>query len=219
MREIANLRSVNRKFCWLTYLHKKVNKSSKFSKKVFKIEILTELKYFLKEFVEELKLHFHFSELIYCNYYISFFDSFDLDHFLLHLLFCPQSELVFNDCYFCPMILIDDTEASLEFFNSTEHHFRLIFAWSVFFVLDLLDKFISQKNDRFRCNEFYESESKYQIIKSCEERCMKFVVIANPTDLIISYFEVFVRFFVISFIKFQKTVYFFLINKQDILIK
>ena len=93
------------------------------------------------------------------------------------------------------MILIDDTEASLEFFNSTEHHFRLIFAWSVFFVLDLLDKFISQKNDRFRCNEFYESESKYQIIKSCEERCMKFVVIANPTDLITSCFEVFVCFF------------------------
>ena len=74
------------------------------------------------------------------------------------------------------MILIDDTEASLEFFNSTEHYFRLIFARSVF-LPDLLDKFILQKNDRFRCNVFYESESKYQIIKSCEERCMKFVVI------------------------------------------
>ena len=89
MREIANLRSVNRKFCWLTYLHKKVNKSSKFSKKVFKIEILTELKSFLKEFVEELKLDFDFSDLIYFSYYVSFFDSFDLDQFLLQLLFCP----------------------------------------------------------------------------------------------------------------------------------
>ena len=117
VRDIANLRLVNGKFCWLTYLHKTVNKSSKFSEKVFKIEILTELKSFLKEFVEELKLYFHFSELIYCNYYISFFDSFDLDQFLLHLLFCPQSEL------------------SLEFFNSTEHYLRLIFARSVFFCL------------------------------------------------------------------------------------
>ena len=45
------------------------------------------------------------------------------------------------------MILIDDTEASLEFFNSTEHYFRLIFARSVFSP-DLLDKFASQKNDR-----------------------------------------------------------------------
>ena len=44
------------------------------------------------------------------------------------------------------MILIDDTEASLEFFNSTKHYFRLIFARSAFSP-DLLDKFISQKND------------------------------------------------------------------------
>ena len=63
------------------------------------------------------------------------------------------------------MILIDDTEASLEFFNSTEHYFRLIFARSVF-SLDLLDKFLSQKNGRFRCHVFHESESKYQITKS-----------------------------------------------------
>ena len=194
VRDIANIQLVKGKFCWLTYLHKTVNKFSKFSKKIFKIEILTELKSFLKEFVEELKLHFDFSELIYFNYYLSFFDSFDLDQFLLHLFFCPRSELVFNDCYFCSMILIDDTEASLEFFNSTEHYFRLIFARSVFSP-DLLDKFILQKNDRFRCNVFYESESKYQIIKSCEERYLKFVVKANPTGLIISYFEVFVRFF------------------------
>ena len=42
------------------------------------------------------------------------------------------------------MILIDDTEASLEFSNSTEHYFRLIFARSVFSP-DLLNKFVSQK--------------------------------------------------------------------------
>ena len=33
---------------------------------------------------------------------------------------------------------------------------------------------------------------------------MKFVVIANPTDLIISYFEVFVRFFCNFFYKMSK---------------
>ena len=51
------------------------------------------------------------------------------------------------------MILIDDTEAFIEFFNSTEHYFRLIFARSVF-LSELSDKFISQKNDQFRCNVF-----------------------------------------------------------------
>ena len=89
MRDIANLRLVSQKFRWLTYLHKTVNKFSKCSKKVFKIKILTELKSFLKEFGEELKLHFGFSELIYFNYYLPFFDSFDLDQILLHWLFCP----------------------------------------------------------------------------------------------------------------------------------
>ena len=38
------------------------------------------------------------------------------------------------------MILIDDTDASLEFFNSTEHYFRLIFARSAF-LPDLLNLF------------------------------------------------------------------------------
>ena len=89
MRDIANLRLVSQKFRWLTFFHKTVNKFSKLSKKIFKIIILSELKSFLKEFVEELKLHFDFSELIYFNYYLSFFDSFDLDHFLLHLFLSP----------------------------------------------------------------------------------------------------------------------------------
>ena len=105
-----------------------------------------------------MKLHFDFSELIYFNYYLSFFDSFDLDQLLLHLFFCPRSELVFNDCYFCSMILIDDTEASLEFFNSTEHYFRLIFARSVFSP-DLLDKFILRKNDRFLDVMYFTSQN------------------------------------------------------------
>ena len=218
MRDIANLRLVSQKFHFLTLLHKAVNKFSKFPKKIFKIKILTELKCFLKEFIEELKLHFDFSEIIYFNYCLSFFDSFDLVQFLLHLFFCPQAKLVFNDCYFFSMILIDDTEASLEFLNSTEYFFRLIFARLVF-PSDLSENLFHKKNDRFICNVFYKSESKYQIIKSCEERCMKFVAIVNPIDLIISYFEVFVRFFVIFFINCQKIVYFFLKNRLEILIK
>ena len=60
-----------------SFTHKTVNKFSKFSKKIFKIKILSELKCFLKEFIEELKLHFDFSEIIYFNYHLSFFDSFD----------------------------------------------------------------------------------------------------------------------------------------------
>ena len=87
MRDIANLRLVSQKFRFLTLLHKTVNKFSKFSKEIFKIEILTELKCFLKEFTEELKLHFDFSEIIYFNYRFFFFDSFDLVQFLLHLFF------------------------------------------------------------------------------------------------------------------------------------
>ena len=150
MRDIANLWLDSQKFRWLTRFHKAVNNFSKFSTNIFKIEILTELKSFLKKFVEELKLHFDFSELIYFNYPLSFFESFDLDQFLLHLLFCPRAELVFNGSNFCSMILIDDAEASLPIFNLPEHYFRLIFARSVF-SLDLSYKFISQKNDRFRC--------------------------------------------------------------------
>ena len=53
VRDIANFGLVTGKFLCLTYLHKTVNKFSKFSKKVFKIERLNEVKSFLKEFVEE----------------------------------------------------------------------------------------------------------------------------------------------------------------------
>ena len=108
------------------------------------------------------------------------------------------------------MILIDDTEASVEFFNSTEHCFRLIFAGSVFSP-GLSDKFISQKNDRFRC--ILQVRIEISDYKSCEERFMKFVVIANPTDLIISYFEVFVCFFLYFFYKMLK--YCSLLSKNE----
>ena len=83
------------------------------------------------------------------------------------------------------MILIDDTEASLELFNSTKHYFGLVFARSVFSP-DLLDKFISQKkmND-FDVLYFMSHNQNIKIIKPFEERCMKLVVIDNPTDLII----------------------------------
>ena len=91
-----------------------------------------------------MKLPFNFSDLTYFNYCLSFFDSFDLDQILLHLFFCPRVELVFNECYFGSMILANNTESSLEFFNSTIQFFKLIFAKSVF-PLDLLEKFISQK--------------------------------------------------------------------------
>ena len=54
------------------------------------------------------------------------------------------------------MILTDDSESSLEFFNSTEHYFRLVFSRSgPAFLPDLSDKFMLQKYDRFRCNVFY----------------------------------------------------------------
>ena len=39
------------------------------------------------------------------------------------------------------MILIDDTEVSFEYFNSTEHYFRLIFARSVFFMTYYINLF------------------------------------------------------------------------------
>ena len=168
VRYLVNLRLVNRKFCYITSLHKKVKKFSNFSKKIFKIEILTEIKSFLKNLIDELKLHFNFNDLIYFSYCLSFFDFFDLGQFLLHLFFY--------------------------IFQLNWTFFRLVIAKSVF-PPDLLEEFILQKNDQFRCNVFYESESKYQIIKSCEERCMKFIVAMNPTNLIISSFEVFVRFF------------------------
>ena len=56
VKDIANLRLISQKFRWLNCLNKTVNKFSKFSEKIFKIEILTELKSFLKEFIEKLKL-------------------------------------------------------------------------------------------------------------------------------------------------------------------
>ena len=116
------------------------------------------------------------------------------------------------------MILVDDTEASLKSSNSTEYFFRLILARSVF-PSDLSEKLISQKNDRFRCNLFYKSESKYQIIKSCEESYLKFFVKVNPIGFIINYFVVFVCFFIIFFINCRKIVNFFLKNRLQILIK
>ena len=50
-------------------------------------------------------------------------------------------------------------------------------------------------NNRFSLNIFYGSKAVFEIIKSDEQRCVKFVTVLNQSDLIILFSEVFVRTF------------------------
>ena len=52
-----------------------------------------------------------------------------------------------------------------------------------------------QKNNRFSLYIFYGSKTVYKIIKSEEQRCIKFAAVLNQSDLIILFAEVFVRIF------------------------
>ena len=52
-----------------------------------------------------------------------------------------------------------------------------------------------QKSNRFSLYIFYGSKTVYKIIKSEEQRCIKFAAVLNQSDLIILFAEVFVRIF------------------------
>ena len=76
-----------------------------------------------------------------------------------------------------------------------------------------------EKNNRFSLNIFYGRKKVYDIIKSDEQRCIKFVTVSNQSDLIILFAEFLSEVFVIIFIWFHYIFCFFLNKLQKIFLK
>ena len=76
-----------------------------------------------------------------------------------------------------------------------------------------------EKNNRSSLNIFYGSKTVYKIIKSEEQRCIKFVTVLNQSDLIILFAEVFVRIFCHHFYLVSLDFCFFLNKLQKVILK
>ena len=96
----------------------------------------------------------------------SLFEYFQCDQFFAHLSNCSRSEFSCSSCEFCWLFLPDNA-----------------------FIFNV------EKNNRFSLNILYGSKTVYEIIKSDEQRRIKFVTVLNQSYLIILFTEVFVRFF------------------------
>ena len=115
---------------------------------------------------------------------------------------CSRSEVSFSSYNFCSLLLADNASAS--FRSSIDYYFKLMFSKNIF-SQKISEIFNVEKNNRFCLNTFYGSKTVYEIIKSEEQRCIKFVTVLNQSDLIILFAEVFVtilRSFLFGFIRF-----------------
>ena len=136
--------------------------------------------------------------LIYLTCYISdikfflYLNIFSVINFFCNLFNCSRSEVSFSSCNFCSLLLLHN--ASVSFRSSIDHDFKLMFSKNIF-LQTTSEIFNVEKNDRFSLNIFYGNKKVYDIIKSDEQRFIKFVTVSNQSDLIILFAEVFVRIF------------------------
>ena len=146
----------------------------------------------------------------------SLFEYFQHDQFLAHLFNCSRSEVSFSFCNLCSLLLLDN--ASVSFRLSIDHYFKLMFSKNIF-SQTTSEIFNVEKNNRFSLNIFYGSKKVYDIIRSGEQRCIKFVTVSNQSDPIILFAEVFVRIFCHHFYLVLLDFFFFLNKLQKVFLK
>ena len=142
---------------------------------------------------DRLSFYFDLANKLYFQYRVfSLYESFQCDQVLIHFFNCSRSEVSFNSCKICSMLLVDSASAS--FCSSIDHYFRLMFPESLF-SKNVSKIFSSEKNRRFSLKIFYESQRVYETIESDGQRCIKFVAVSKQCDLIILFREALVRIF------------------------
>ena len=160
---------------------------------------------------DRLNFYFYLIDKLYFQYIVfSLYESFQCEQVLIHLFNCSRSEVSFNSCEMCSMLLVNSACAS--FCLSIDHYFKLMFPESVF-SKNISKIFSSEKNRRFGLKFFYESKRIYEIIKSDGQRCIKFVVVSKQSDLTVIFCEVLVRIFCNCF--YSVSLDFLLLKKQN----
>ena len=132
--------------------------------------------------------------------FFSLFEYLQCDQFFARSFNCSRSEVSFSSCNYCILLLLDN--ASVSFRSSIDHYFKLMFSKNTFWQATS-EIFNVEKNNRFSLNIFHGSKTVYAIIKSDEQRCIKFVTVLNQSDLIILFADFSSEFFVIIFIWFH----------------
>ena len=165
-----------------------------FSKIAFDLDFNHHLTLFLESIFDSLGFNFNLRNMLHFRYRVfSLFEYFQRDQFFAHLFNCSRSEVSFSSCNFCSLLLLGN--ASVSFCLSIDHYFKLIFSRNIF-SQTTSEIFNVGKNKRFSLNIFHGSKKVYDIIKSDEQRCIKFVTVSNQSDLIILFAEVFVTIFI-----------------------
>ena len=189
----ANLRRVCKRLREITLHNKKMRSYMVFSKNVFDLDFNHHLTLSFESIFDRLGFNFNLPDMLHFRYRVfSLFEYFQHDQFLAHLFNCSRSEVSFSFCNLCSLLLLDN--ASVSFRLSIDHYFKLMFSKNIF-SQTTSEIFNVEKNNRFSLNIFYGSKKVYDIIRSGEQRCIKFVTVSNQSDPIILFAEVFVRIF------------------------
>ena len=189
--DLTNLRCVCKCMREITSLNEKIRSYLVFSKNVFDLDFNQHLTLFFESIFDRFGFNFNLADMLHfqCRAF-SLFEYLQCDQFFAHLFNCSRSEVSFSSCNFCSLLLLHN--ASVSFRSSIDHDFKLMFSKNIF-LQTTSEIFNVEKNDRFSLNIFYGNKKVYDIIKSDEQRFIKFVTVSNQSDLIILFAEVFVR--------------------------
>ena len=114
-----------------------------------------------------------------------------ITNILCHLLFCQRSaNSNKGQCRLCSRLYVKDAN---DFVSSIKYHFSLIFSNNKIFSNEIELLFVKVRRMRFNLEVLYSSETNFQLVDSKQNRCMYFLAVKQPCDVVVFLSEVYVR--------------------------
>ena len=144
------------------------------------------------ELIHKPTFYFDFNDTLFLNYRLKFLkNEFCITNVLCHLLFWqrpPNSNE--GQWRLCSRVYAKDAS---DFVSSIKYHFSLIFSNNKIFSNEIELLFVKARRMRFNSKVLYSSETHFQLVNSKQNRCMYFLAVKQPCDIIFFLSEVYVR--------------------------
>ena len=95
-----------------------------------------------------------------------------------------------GQCRLCSRLYVGDAD---DFVSLTKYHSSMVFSNNDIFSNEIELLFVKSRRMRFNLDVLYSFETYFQLVDSKQNRCMNFLVVKQPCDIIVSLSEVYVR--------------------------
>ena len=197
LRDVILLKFLSKRFYRLSFLKKKLKYFSINSHKVFEVnEYYNMFFYFFNDLLDNLKMKFYVSTFLLLKYSLEDLkNQFMISNCLYHLLSCPRSVFARNDCVYCSRAYI-----SSQIIQSKNFNYIANFNCRRFFNLEKLSTDSLNILKQFKILVFFKSLHEFSIFNSDRKRCLNTFIVQDYMHLVLVFFEIQLRFLLISFI-------------------